>query len=564
MNKASDKNPGTPRPSIELLGGFEFSSVDGEPIRLKTRKTQVLLAYLALNGGATQPRSKLIGLLWSTRSDEQASASLRQALSELRRQLDPIAPDALEINRQSATLDTRAIEVDALLFESLSSANDRDTLRRAAGLYAGDLLDGINVRDPECEQWMARERERFRLMAIKSLGRLLEIVVKESDGEAINETAHLLLQLDPLHESAHRALIRHYSETGQRPHALRQFESYKDRLQAELGVEPDAQTEALYRSICEETPTVVITNKNGRQVVDEDEVTQKRFSGAEIGLDVQSPVRYCLSGDRVSIAHAQVGKGKPLVMAGSWMTHLEKDWENPGYGHYLKHLAKDFTIIRYDQRGNGMSDWDDVDISFDTMVGDLKSVIDCYGHKKIALFGASQGASVSIAYTTQHPERVSRLVLYGGYPRGRRRRGNPEAARESEALVTLIQQGWGRENPAFRQTMTSLFMPDATQQENDWFNEFQKACGPGANIARFREMFDEIDVTELLEKISVPTLVITCVGDSVAPLSEGKLLASRIPGAQFVTLNSDNHMILERDPEFPRFLSSVRNFLKSA
>jgi len=117
VNKASDKNPGTPRPSIELLGGFEFSSVDGEPIRLKTRKTQVLLAYLALNGGATQPRSKLIGLLWSTRSDEQASASLRQALSELRRQLDPIAPDALEINRQSATLDTRAIEVDALLFE---------------------------------------------------------------------------------------------------------------------------------------------------------------------------------------------------------------------------------------------------------------------------------------------------------------------------------------------------------------------------------------------------------------------------------------------------------------
>ena len=281
----------------------------------------------------------------------------------------------------------------------------------------------------------------------------------------------------------------------------------------------------------------------------------------EIGLVDQSAVRYCLSGDGVSIAHAQVGKGYPLVVAGSWMTHLEKDWENPGYGH-LSHLAKDFTVIRYDQRGNGMSDWDEVDISFDKMVDDLRSVIDCYKYVRVAIFGASQAASISIAYVRQHPERVSRLILYGGYARGRRRRGDPEAATESEALVTLIRQGWGRDNPAFRQTMTSLFMPDANQQEAAWFNEFQKACGPGANIARFREMFDEIDVTELLDGVSVPTLVVHCVGDSVAPLSEGKLLASRIPSAQFVTLNSKSHMILEKDPEFPRFLHSVRNFLR--
>lgn len=285
--------------------------------------------------------------------------------------------------------------------------------------------------------------------------------------------------------------------------------------------------------------------------------------GRRIGLADQSAVRYCISGDGTSIAYAEVGKGYPLVFAGSWMTHLEKEWDNPALGPYMSHLAEDFTVIRYDQRGNGMSDWDGVDISFEKMVDDLETVIDQFEFEKLAIFGASQAASVSIAYARRHPRKISHLVLYGGYARGRRRRGNAEAAAESEALVTLIRQGWANDNPAFRQTMTSLFMPDATQEEAAWFNDFQKACGPAENIARFREMFDEIDVTNRLDGIDIPTLVVHCIGDSVAPISEGKLMASRIPRAQFVTLNSNNHMIFERDPEFPRFLQSIRSFLKA-
>ncbi len=287
----------------------------------------------------------------------------------------------------------------------------------------------------------------------------------------------------------------------------------------------------------------------------------ENVSKAAIGLVDQAPVRYCRSVDGVSVAHAQVGTGYPLVFGGSWMTHLEKDWENPGYGHYLSHLAENFTIIRYDQRGNGMSDWADVDISFQKMADDLKCVIDCYQYEKVALFGASQAAAVAIAYTCAHPERVSHLILYGGYPRGRRRRGDPAATAESEALATLIRQGWGRENPAYRQTMTSMFMPEASQEEETWFNEFQRACGPGENIARFREVFDDIDIVHLVDKIRCPTLVIHCVGDSVAPLAEGRLLATRIPQAQFVTLSSNSHMIFENDPEFPRFLESIRGLL---
>jgi len=284
-------------------------------------------------------------------------------------------------------------------------------------------------------------------------------------------------------------------------------------------------------------------------------------SKVDIGLADQSPVRFCSSADGVSIAHTEVGEGYPLVAVGSWMSHLEEDWSNPMWGHYISNLAQDFKVIRYDQRGNGMSDWDNVDISFDRMVDDLKAVIDCYDYEKVALFGPSQAASVSITYAQQYPEKVSHLILYGAYARGRCKRGNPEGIEESKALVTLIRQSWGRENPVVRQMMTSLFMPDASLEESTWFNEFQKTCGPGENLARFRELFDDIDVSHLLAEINIPTLVIHCVGDSVAPLSEGRLIASRIPGAKLVTLDSKNHMVFEKEPGFRRFLDAVHDFM---
>jgi len=276
----------------------------------------------------------------------------------------------------------------------------------------------------------------------------------------------------------------------------------------------------------------------------------------------QSIVRYLPSSDGVSIAYADVGNGYPLVFMGGWMTHLEKDWESPIMRYFLTHLSKSFRVIRYDQRGNGMSDWDNVEMSFEKMVDDLEHVVDCYDHEKVALFGASQAASVSIAYAVRHPERVSHLILHGGYARGRRHRGEPGAAAESEALVTLIRQRWGADNPAFRQYMTSLFMPDASREEAVWFNEFQRTCGPGENMARFREMFDAIDISNLLGQVRVPTLVLHCTEDAIAPISEGKFLASRIPGAQFVMLKSKNHMIFDNEPDFPKFVQSIVDFVK--
>ena len=280
-----------------------------------------------------------------------------------------------------------------------------------------------------------------------------------------------------------------------------------------------------------------------------------------IGLAQQSPVRFCQASDGISIAHAQVGSGPPLIVTGSWITHLVEDWGEDGWSRFLSELARNFTLIRYDVRGNGMSDWDNVEITFEKLVEDLGLVIDAYDYDQVAIFGPSASAAVSIAYSLQNPERVSRLVLYGGYAQGVRHRGNPGEIAESEAMVTLIREAWGRDNPVARQMMTTLYTPDASQEEAAEFNEFQKTCGPAENIARFREIYDDVDVLELLDQISTPTLVIHCIQDSISPYSQGKILADKIPNAQFVTLNSKAHLIGDTDPEFQRLLHKVRQFL---
>lgn len=288
---------------------------------------------------------------------------------------------------------------------------------------------------------------------------------------------------------------------------------------------------------------------------------KSELPGAGPWLEQQSPVRYCHASDGVGIAHATVGGGPPLIVTGSWMTHLEKDWVDLSWARFLGELARDFTLIRYDVRGNGMSDWDGVEISFSRLVEDMGAVIGCYDYDQLAVFGPSASGPVSIAYSLANPGRVSRMILYGGYAQGRRRRGDSGAFAESEAMATLIRQAWGRDNPMARQMMTSLYTPDASQEEAAEFNEFQKKCGPAENIARFLEVYDDIDVSDMLEHVTVPTLVVHCVGDSVSPYSQGKLLASRIPGASFVSLNSNDHLLSDHDPEFARLVFRIRQFL---
>ncbi len=283
---------------------------------------------------------------------------------------------------------------------------------------------------------------------------------------------------------------------------------------------------------------------------------------ADAALDAATQdIRFCTAPDGVQIAYTTVGQGPPLVKAPNWMNHLEYDWQSPIWRHFLRGLARDHTLVRFDQRANGLSDWTVEDISFESFVRDMETVVDALGLKRFPLLGISQGCAISIAYAVRHPERVERLVLYGGFARGALRHGSQADRAQAEAMITLIRHGWGQDNPAFRQLFTSAFVPGGTREQMDWFNELQRVCISPENAARIREATGNIEITDLLPKVAVPTLVLHCRHDGIVPFDEGRRMAAMIPGARFVPLEGRNHLMLENEPAWPRFLEEVRTFL---
>ena len=276
-------------------------------------------------------------------------------------------------------------------------------------------------------------------------------------------------------------------------------------------------------------------------------------------LRTRHTVRYVHASDGVRLAWAESGAGMPLVKAATWLTHLEYDLDSPVWRHWTEFLSSHFRYIRYDERGCGMSDWDVGDLSLDRRVRDLETIVDAAGlTDPFVLLGISHGAAVSIAYAVRHPGRVSRLIMCGGYARGALRRGD-KAARMAHAIIDLASL-WGSDNPAFRQVFTSLFIPEGTDEQLRWFNELcRKTTSPELAGTLLRARVDT-DVTELLEEVRTPTLVLHARRDAVAPLTEGRRLAADIPGAQFVELDSRNHVLLAHEPAWARFQEAVLEF----
>jgi class 3 adenylate cyclase/pimeloyl-ACP methyl ester carboxylesterase len=273
-------------------------------------------------------------------------------------------------------------------------------------------------------------------------------------------------------------------------------------------------------------------------------------------------IRFCMTGDGVQLAYSRTGSGAPLVKTGNWMTHLEFDFESPIWRHLYRELSRDHTLIRYDARGNGLSDRDVENVSFETFVGDLETVVDAAGLDRFALLGISQGCGVSIAYAVRHPERVTHLILFGGYALGWAKRARSAAEKEqAAAMLTLMRLGWGQENPAFRQLFTSQFIPGGTKEQSDWFNELQRVSTSPEDAVRNSMANGDTDVSTLLAQVNVPTLVMHSRGDARVPFDQGRRLAAGIPGARFVPLASGNHLILEHEPAFPRFLQEIRAFI---
>lgn len=276
---------------------------------------------------------------------------------------------------------------------------------------------------------------------------------------------------------------------------------------------------------------------------------------------IRQSIRYVRSSDGVRLAWASTGSGRPLVKAANWLTHLQYDLESPVWRHWIEFFAEHFHFIRYDERGCGMSQWEVPDVSLPLWIDDLTAVIDAaHCDEPMTLLGISQGASACIGYAVRHPERVSHLILYGGYATGWAKRGDPQGLRRFQAIVELIRFGWGTDTVAFRQVFTSRFAPDATAQQHDWFNELCRRTTTPEIAAHLMLARSEIDVRELLPQLKVPTLVIHPVDDQVTPLSASRELASEIPNAEFVQLESRNHVLLEHEPAWAQFKEVVLEF----
>lgn len=497
---------------IEVLGELVVKR-DGQPIPLpQSKKTRALLAYLAIVG-RSQRREHLCRLFWEVPDDPRAS--LRWSLHKIRQITNTPDDERLTADNHAVLLDPQAVDLDFQTVEAHRPVEldtlDRRRLESLAAAFRGEFLEGLDLpRCPKFEAWRLYHRDRALRLRIAILRRLVDRLRDEP--ERAGYYAHML---ESLGGDA-----------------------------AEIDVEAKA-------------PGLSAPMRGG-DVADEKSSAMPDHSSAS--RERSQAIRFCRTSDGLCIAYAVSGSGPPILRAAHWMSHLQSDWESPVWRHWIDALSKEAMLIRYDERGNGLSDWNVADISFDAMVADLESVADAAGLDRFTLLGVSQSCAVSVAYAVRHPERVSGLVLYGGFARGWRRR-DPHDIATHEAMTTLIREGWGKYNPTFRHLFTETFIPNASREQMDWFDELQRITVSPENACRLHEAFGNIDVSGLLSQVSVPTLVLHARHDAAVPFACGRELARGLPGARFVDLESANHILLANEPAFATFIREVRDFV---
>lgn len=276
-------------------------------------------------------------------------------------------------------------------------------------------------------------------------------------------------------------------------------------------------------------------------------------------------VRYLTASDGTRIAWAASGAGPLIVKGANWLTHLEDDWQSPIWRHWMQFFSSIGRFVRYDERGCGLSEWHPKSLSLERWVDDLRSVIDAARPDgPFTLLGISQGAAACIQYALDHPDRVDRLILYGGYAHGAAKRGTLESQQAFKAMIDLARIGWGKSNATFRQVFTSRFIPGGSHEQLQWFNDLCAKTTTGEVVASLLEARAQIDISESLLKVRTPTLVLHARHDEVIPLAEGRLLASAIPDAEFVELDSANHILLEHEPAWQRFREAVLAFTRGS
>ena len=529
--------------SIRVLGEFEIQKGKTQQDFPQSRKTRALLAYLILTGRRHR-RERLCDLLWDLPDDPRAS--LRWSLSRLRSLVDEPGQERIVADREFVFFDAKGSTVDLLEIRRELAGGNADAfptehLLKLAGQFRGELLEGLAITDHvDFESWLLTERETAR----RTRASLLHILVNRLYAEAREEAVHHardLVAADPYSVSAHSMLIRTLSAAGYWDEAKRQQEISMKELMSAGARDLKSLTDALVSRRSVSGPVVL-----------EREPAEKRL---------EQEIRFCTTSDGVRIAYATVGHGPPLIKTANWLNHLEYDWDSPIWRHVFRGLARDHRLIRYDARSNGLSDWDVEEISFDAFVRDLESVVDAAGVDRFPLLGISQGCAISIEYALRNPGRVTRLVLHGGYATGWRVGADQAELARRQAMQTLILHGWGQDNPAFRQVFTSAFIPDGTPEQIRWMNELMRVSTSPQNAIRVQEALSNVDIRDLLARVNVPTLVLHSRNDGRIAYRKGLELAHGIPHARLITLESNNHLLLEHEAEFPRFMDAIRAFL---
>ena len=498
-------------------------------------KTRALLAYLAATGREHR-RETLCSLFWNVPDDPKGA--LRWSLSKLRQAVDEPDAPRLVADRETVRLDLADAACDFVRIEAALADGDLAALEAAAGLR-GEFAPGLHLRGcEEFESWLAATREDVRRSQLQIWRKLVGLLAGEP--ERALPFARCIVEEDPLGEPGWATLIALLIAAGRGDEAEAQRAVAIRTLEA-AGIEIPATLLRPARPVAPPLPAPAAPI-HGKPVI-------------------RQRVEFCTAPDGTGLAYSCVGSGPPLVKTANWLNHLEFEWESPIWSHWIDELSREHTLVRYDERGNGLSDWKVADLSFDAFVQDLETVVDAAGVERFDLLGISQGCAVSIAYAVRHPERVRSMILHGGYSQGWAARNDPEELARREAMVTLTGVGWGQDNPAFRQMFTTLYFPQASDEQAQWFNELQRISASPEGAQRLQRALSVIDVRHLLRKVSVPTLILHSRDDSVVPFEAGRILARFIEGARFVPLDSPNHLLLAQEPAWPKLVGHIREFL---
>lgn len=538
------------RLELRLLGEPEVRR-GGKPVELPpSKKTRALLGYLALTRRSHR-RERLCALLWDVADDPRAG--LRWSLSKLRPVVNDEHAERLVATRDSVELALGSVDVDvALVKRSLAdglATMSSEQLEQAATELDQELLTGLDMSDLfDFQAWLVAERSQLRALRTRVLTVLLERT--DLDPTRRVEHAHALAKLLPDDEGAQAALVRALTRTGRRAEAEEAYRAGAQRLQQHGRVPLGELRDALLGSGAAAQPPA-------------EPLPDQAPRSERVPPLPNEQIRFCETPDGVRLAYALCGEGTPVIKTSHWLSHIEAEWSSPVVGPLTRELAAHHRLLRYDQRGTGLSDRNVAEYSVETFTRDLETVADDAGMEKFSLTAVSQGCAIAVKYVVRHPERVDRLVLYGGFATGWAIDASPERLARTGALKTLIEQGWGRENPAFRQTFTTLFIPGASAEQAHSFNELQRLATSPENAARFYDGLGHYDVADLLAQVSVPTLVLHARGDAVVSFKQGRRMAAGIPGARFVPLESENHIVLEHEPAWEVVRSRLRSFLGS-